>query len=95
LIGSNVLTKVFGTSNERVVKRLLPRVAEINALEPQVKAMSDEQLRAKTAEFKARIAAALEGITEEEARGSRRRSRRSRTFCPRRSRWCARRDGAP
>jgi preprotein translocase subunit SecA len=68
LIGSNVLTKVFGTSNERVVKRLLPRVAEINALEPQVKAMSDEQLRAKTAEFKARIAAALEGITEEEAR---------------------------
>jgi preprotein translocase subunit SecA len=68
LIGSNVLTKVFGTSNERVVKRLLPRVAEINALEPQTKALSDEQLRAKTVEFKARIAAALEGITDEEAR---------------------------
>ena len=68
MIGSNVLTKVFGTSNERVVKRLLPRVAEINALEPQTKALSDEQLRAKTVEFKARIAAALEGITDEEAR---------------------------
>ncbi len=68
MIGSTVLTKIFGTSNERAVKRLLPRVAEINALEPQIKAMSDEQLRAKTAEFKARIAQALEGITDEEAR---------------------------
>ncbi len=68
MIGSNVLTKVFGTSNERVVKRLLPRVVEINALEPGIKALTDEQLRAKTVEFRARIAAALEGITEEEAR---------------------------
>ena len=68
MIGTSVLTKVFGTSNERVVKRLLPRVAEINALEPQTKALSDEQLRAKTPEFRARIAAALEGITDEEAR---------------------------
>jgi len=68
LIGSNVLTKVFGTSNERVVKRLLPRVGEINALEPEIKTLTDEQLRAKTVEFRARIAAALEGITEEEAR---------------------------
>jgi preprotein translocase subunit SecA len=51
-----------------VVKRLLPRVAEINVLEPAVKAMSDAELRAKTAEFRARIQAALEGITEEEAR---------------------------
>ena len=68
MIGSNVLTKVFGTSNERVVKRLLPRVGEINALEPEIKTLTDEQLRAKTVEFRARIAAALEGITEEEAR---------------------------
>jgi len=51
-----------------VVKRLLPRVAEINALEPGIQALSDEQLRAKTVEFRARIAAALDGITEEEAR---------------------------
>ncbi len=68
MIGTKVLNKVFGTSNERAVKRLVPRVAEINAFEPQMKAMSDEQLRAKTAEFRARIAAALEGITDEEAR---------------------------
>jgi preprotein translocase subunit SecA len=68
LIGTNVLTKVFGTSNERVVKRMLPQVQAIGALEPQIKALSDEQLRAKTTEFRARIAAALEGITEEDAR---------------------------
>src|SRR5579872_6304119 len=68
LIGTKVLNKVFGTANERAVKRLLPRVTEINAFESQVKAMSDEQLRAKTVEFRARIAAALEGITDEEAR---------------------------
>ena len=68
MIGTKVLNKVFGTSNERAVKRLVPRVAEINAFEPQIKAMIDEQLRAKTAEFRARIASALEGITDEEAR---------------------------
>ena len=50
------------------MKRLVPRVADINAFEPQMKAMSDEQLRAKTVEFRARIASALEGITDEEAR---------------------------
>jgi preprotein translocase subunit SecA len=68
LIGTKVLTKVFGTSNERAVKRLLPSVAAINALEPQVQALSDEQLRAKTAEFRARIAKALENITDAEAK---------------------------
>jgi preprotein translocase subunit SecA len=68
LIGSDILTKVFGTSNERVVKRLLPQVQAISALEPQVEVLSDDALRAKTAEFRARIAAALEGIVEEDAR---------------------------
>jgi len=68
LIGSNVLTKVFGTSNERVVKRMLPQVQVIGALEPQMHALSDEALSAKTTEFRARIAAALEGITDEDAR---------------------------
>ncbi len=52
LIGSNVLTKVFGTSNERVVKRLLPQVQAIGALEPQMQALSDDALRAKTVEFR-------------------------------------------
>src|ERR1035438_10628427 len=53
---NKILAKVFGTSNERAVKRLLPGVARISALEPSVQALSDEQLRAKTDEFRRRIA---------------------------------------
>ena len=59
-----VLTMIFGTANERLIKRLMPTVAAINALEPETQKLSDEQLRAKTAEFRARIAAKLEGITD-------------------------------
>jgi preprotein translocase subunit SecA len=51
-----LLAKVIGTQNERELKRLYPRVAEIGSLEPQVKALTDEQLRGKTAEFKKRVA---------------------------------------
>ena len=58
------LTKVFGTANERAIKKLTPIVATINALEPETQKLSDEQLRAKTAEFRARIAARLEGMTD-------------------------------
>jgi preprotein translocase subunit SecA len=58
------LTKIFGTSNERVVKKMLPIVAAIGALEPEMQQLTDEQLRAKTTEFKARIAARLEGLTD-------------------------------
>ncbi len=52
-----LLAKVIGTQNERELKRLRPRVAEINSLEPGIKALSDEQLRQKTTEFKERVAA--------------------------------------
>jgi preprotein translocase subunit SecA len=62
----NILTKIFGTANDRLIKKLLPIVAQINALEPEIKQLTDEQLRAKTAEFKARIAQRLEGITDAE-----------------------------
>jgi preprotein translocase subunit SecA len=61
-----LLTKIFGTNNERVIKRLLPIVDQINALEPQMLPLTDEQLRAKTVEFRARIAARLEGVTDED-----------------------------
>jgi len=61
------LTSIFGTSNERAIKRLMPFVAEINAFEPEIKQLTDEQLREKTIEFRARIAKKLEGITDEEA----------------------------
>jgi preprotein translocase subunit SecA len=58
---NRLLAKVFGTSNERELKRLAAFVDETNALEPSAQALSDEQLRAKTAEFKERIAQAVEG----------------------------------
>src|SRR5688500_80039 len=51
-----LLAKVIGTQNERELKRLYPRVADISALEPQTKALTDEQLRAKTVEFRQRFA---------------------------------------
>ncbi|UWZ82983.1 preprotein translocase subunit SecA [Occallatibacter riparius] len=60
-------TKVFGTANERVIKKLIPIVNSINALEPATKELSDEQLKAKTAEFKTRIAQRLEGLTDPDA----------------------------
>ncbi|HEY7287424.1 MAG TPA: preprotein translocase subunit SecA, partial [Vicinamibacterales bacterium] len=51
-----LLAKVVGTQNERELKRLRPLVAQVNALEPSIKALSDDQLRDKTAEFKNRVA---------------------------------------
>jgi preprotein translocase subunit SecA len=51
-----ILAKVIGTQNEREIKRLRPLVAEISALEPQIQALTDEQLRQKTEEFKTRVA---------------------------------------
>jgi len=51
--------KVFGTSNERAVKRLLPTVKKINDLEASIQALSDDELRAKTIEFRQRIADAV------------------------------------
>lgn len=51
-----LLKKLFGSKNEREVKRMLKTVQIVNAFEEQMVALSDEQLRAKTEEFKARIA---------------------------------------
>jgi preprotein translocase subunit SecA len=51
-----LLSKLIGDPNEKEIKRLGPVVAEINALEPEMTALSDEDLRAKTDEFKARYA---------------------------------------
>jgi len=59
-----ILTKIFGTANERLIKKLWPVVAQINSLEEGIKLLSDEQLRAKTVEFKARIAEQVKGITD-------------------------------
>ncbi len=48
--------KLFGSSNDRRIKGYGPRVAAINALEPELQALTDDQLRARTAEFRAKIA---------------------------------------
>jgi preprotein translocase subunit SecA len=60
---NTLLGKIFGTKNEREVKRLQPRVVAMNALEPGMQKLSDDQLRAKTAEFRARIQERLGSIT--------------------------------
>ncbi|GAB4213736.1 MAG: preprotein translocase subunit SecA [Rhodoferax sp.] len=51
-----LLTKIFGSRNDRLLKKYRQTVARINALEPTLEALSDEALRAKTDEFKARLA---------------------------------------
>jgi len=50
-----VLTKVFGSRNERILKEMYPVADQINALEDQMQALSDEDLTAKTTEFKERV----------------------------------------
>jgi len=53
---SKVLTKVFGSKNERELKRIQPQVDRINKLEPQMQELDDTALAAKTEEFKERLA---------------------------------------
>ncbi|MCX6558019.1 MAG: preprotein translocase subunit SecA [Candidatus Aminicenantes bacterium] len=50
-----IIRKIFGTQTERDLKRLRPSVIRINELEPAMRQMSDDQLRAKTDEFKKRV----------------------------------------
>src|SRR5215813_6602931 len=63
-----ILTKVFGSSNERFLKTIKPLIAEINEFEPELQKLSDEQLREKTAEFKARIAEATQDARDKDDR---------------------------
>src|SRR5690349_16225498 len=49
------IKKVFGTSHERAIRKMKPRVEAINALEDKMKALSDAELRGKTAEFREKI----------------------------------------
>ena len=52
---NRTLTKVFGSKHERDIKRLQPLVAAINDLEPEIQALSHEQLRSKTQEFRQQL----------------------------------------
>jgi preprotein translocase subunit SecA len=65
---NRLAAKIFGTRNEREVKRLMPSVEQINALEPQMHGHTDAELRAKTDEFRKRLAERLEGIEDDAER---------------------------
>jgi preprotein translocase subunit SecA len=64
---SSIGRKIFGSKNEREIKKLRPDVDEINRLEPEISALSDDELRAKIAEWKAKISAIEEREQREEA----------------------------
>jgi preprotein translocase subunit SecA len=63
----NILTRIFGSRNERLLKQYAQQVREINALEPTIAALADDALRQKTQELKARVAggATLEEVLPE------------------------------
>ena len=64
---ASFLTKIFGSRNDRLIKQYRRKVAVINKLEPEIKALSDEQLKAKRAEFRQRLAdgASLDSLLPE------------------------------
>jgi preprotein translocase subunit SecA len=61
---NKVVAKVFGTSNEREIKRIQPLIEEINSLEPAIQQLTDEQLRAKTDEFRRRVRERVEAVED-------------------------------
>jgi preprotein translocase subunit SecA len=65
MIIDKALSKVFGTKHERDVKAMRPRVAEINALEPEISALSDDALRARLAGIRSRVQEAAGSLPEE------------------------------
>ena len=54
---TRLFKKIFGSRNERLIKRMGKQVAQINALEPAMQALSDDELKAKTEQFRERLAA--------------------------------------
>jgi preprotein translocase subunit SecA len=61
---NTLLGKVFGTKNERVIKSLKPEVQAINALEPEIQKLTDDELRAKTDVFRQRIQERLSRVAK-------------------------------
>ncbi|MDT5062037.1 MAG: preprotein translocase subunit SecA [Acidobacteriota bacterium] len=60
------LTKLFGSNNQRYLKSIQPIINRINELEPSVKKLSDDELKARTAEFKERVAHAVKDARDPE-----------------------------
>src|SRR5215208_2576052 len=68
------LTKLFGSSNQRFLKTVQPLVEKINSLERSVQALSDEELRARTASFKEQVQNAVGDTKDKEERKRRERA---------------------
>ncbi len=65
MLGFGAITrKIFGSPNDRKVKSVRPLVAKINALEPEFAALSDDQIKAKTAELQARVQTGGESLDD-------------------------------
>ena len=67
---SRALKAIFGSRNDRLLKQYSASVRRINALEPAIQALSDQELAGKTAEFRERIKAKLEGVPADEVRAA-------------------------
>lgn len=63
-LADKFLTKIFGSENNRFLKRIQPIIEHINSLEPELEKLSDDELRARTVRFKEYVANALEGIDD-------------------------------
>ena len=63
---NKLFAKVFGTSNEREIKRIMPLVERINSLEPATKQLTDEQLKDKTRQLRQRIFERVEAVEDPE-----------------------------
>ena len=68
------LTKVFGSSNQRFLKSIVPLVEQVNALEPSMQKLSDDELRGRTAQLKERLQKAVADVTDKEERKRRERA---------------------
>src|SRR5918911_509660 len=68
-----LLTKIFGSSNQRYLKSIQPIIDRINELEPSVQRLSDDELRARTNEFKEKVARAVANASDLEERKRRER----------------------
>src|ERR1044072_7735035 len=74
MIFDKFLTKFFGSSNQRFLKSILPLVEKVNALEPSMQALSDDELRARTGQFKGRVQNAVGDSSDKEERKRRERA---------------------
>jgi hypothetical protein len=88
------LTKVFGSSNERFLKSIRSIVDQINAFEPEIEKLSDDQLREKTAFFKAQIQDAVKDARDKDDRKYKEQEILT-SFCRKHSPSSAKRASAP